>query len=80
MKPPANSLPWAHPAKLPTYNTTVQLSLYSLDFLSTTIDEAHIFRNVGAKHSGALLILEKSIFRFALTATPLQTKTSVGIL
>ncbi|KAF8054096.1 P-loop containing nucleoside triphosphate hydrolase protein [Lyophyllum atratum] len=44
-------------------------------YLSITLDEAHMYRNTGAKHSSALLILERSVLRFVLTATPLQTST-----
>lgn len=53
-------------------------TLYRQDYLSVTLDEAHHFRNYGAKHSAALTILRKSIVRLILTATPLQTATTVS--
>ncbi|KAG6844072.1 hypothetical protein H0H87_009983 [Tephrocybe sp. NHM501043] len=44
-----------------------------MEYLSVTLDKAQAFRNIGAKHSSALLVLEKSTLHFILTATPLQT-------
>jgi hypothetical protein len=57
----------------------VKKTLFGLQYLSVTIDEAHEFRNVGPKHSAALCILELATVRLALTATPLQTSTKVWL-
>ncbi|KAF8057085.1 P-loop containing nucleoside triphosphate hydrolase protein, partial [Lyophyllum atratum] len=74
-KPAAGSLPWLHPSKKTVYETSAPKTLYGQRYLSITLDEAHMYRNTGAKHSSALLILERSVLRFILTATPLQTST-----
>ncbi|RDB15031.1 Protein CHROMATIN REMODELING 5 [Hypsizygus marmoreus] len=74
-KPARDKLPWQHPSPLFTYSTLVSSTLYGQQYMSVTLDEAHAFRNVGPKHSSALLLLEKSILRFIMTATPLQTST-----
>ena len=72
------SLPWALPPLLPlARRADVSKTLFGQQFLSITLDEAHNFRNYGAKHSGALAILDQSIVRLILSATPLQTATKV---
>lgn len=74
---PKGDLPWANPPPLPTYKALVSKTLFGQRYLSITLDEAQGFRNVGAKHSAAFLILQLASFLFILTATPLQTSTKV---
>lgn len=75
------SLPWALPPLLPlAHRADISKTLFGQSFLSITLDEAHNFRNYGAKHSAALAILDQSIIRLVLSATPLQTATKVIIL
>ena len=72
------SLPWALPPLLPlVHRADVSKTLFGQNFLSITLDEAHNIRNYGAKHSAALAILDRSVIRLILTATPLQTGTKV---
>jgi SNF2 family DNA or RNA helicase len=68
-------LPWRKPRRVATYDSMVQKTIFGLNFLSVTIDEAHEFRNVGLKHSAALEILRNAQMRLIMTATPLQTST-----
>jgi hypothetical protein len=79
-KPKGETLPWTDPRVLPTYNALAPKTLYGRSYLSVTIDEAHTFRDIGAKHSSALLILKRSTFRIIMTATPLPTSTKVRII
>ncbi|KAG6903748.1 hypothetical protein DXG01_015172, partial [Tephrocybe rancida] len=74
-KPKSHELPWAVPGKNRKLQVPENATLYGINYLSVTLDEAHAFRNIGAKHASALLILGKSVLRFILTATPLQTST-----
>ncbi|KAF8953874.1 P-loop containing nucleoside triphosphate hydrolase protein [Flammula alnicola] len=74
-KATSSELPWIHPNRLPTFSSTVNNTLYGHKYLTITIDEAHAFRNVGAKHSSALVLMELAAMRFVMTATPLQTST-----
>ncbi|PPQ93015.1 hypothetical protein CVT25_006099 [Psilocybe cyanescens] len=67
--------PWKIPKRFPNYATNVKNTLYGYDYLSVTIDEAHVFRNTGAKHISLLALIERATLRFAMTATPLQTST-----
>ena len=72
------SFPWALPPLLPlARRAEVSKTLFAQNFLSITLDEAHNFRNYGAKHSAALAILDLSVIRLILSATPLQTNTTV---
>jgi hypothetical protein len=61
-KPKGETLPWTDPHVLPTYNALAPKTLYGRSYLSVTIDKAHRFRDIGAKHSSALLILKRSTF------------------
>ena len=72
-------LPWDHPEPIPGANRNLERTLYNQRYLSVTFDEAQGVRNCGPKHSAALLILEQSIVRLVLTATPLQTSTKVNL-
>ncbi|TFK59812.1 hypothetical protein BDN72DRAFT_780239 [Pluteus cervinus] len=67
--------PWMRPERLPSYDVELKTTLFQLKFLSVVIDEAHEFRNLGTKHSAALVILGRSVMRMVMTATPLQTST-----
>ena len=72
-------LPWALPPLLPlAHRADASKTLFGQNFLTVTLDEAHNFRNYGAKHTAALAILDQSIIRLILSATPLQTATKVG--
>lgn len=71
-------LPWDKLKKLATYDQTAKKTLFGLDYLSVTIDEAHEYRNMGPKHLGALAILKKAKVRMVMTATPLKTSTKVS--
>jgi hypothetical protein len=71
-------LPWDKLKRNATYDQTVKKTLFGLEYLSATIDEAHEYRNVGPKHLGALAILKQAKIRIAMTATPLQTSTKVS--
>lgn len=77
VKSSSKELPWRKPTPVIGYDSIVGRTLFGLDFLSVTIDEAHEFRNVGAKHSAALAIVERAKVRLIMTATPLQTSTKV---
>ncbi|GLB33117.1 putative helicase [Lyophyllum shimeji] len=74
-KPPSSELPWVHPPRLANYLTSVGKTLFGQQYFVGTVDEAQVFRNLGPKHSSALLILEQSTLRIVMTATPLQTST-----
>lgn len=68
-----DSLPWRiEKPRKPTDNT-----LYGLRYLTTTIDEAHLYRNQGARHLAAITLLQHTRLRLIMTATPLQTSTKV---
>jgi len=54
-------------------------TLFGQQYLSVTLDEGHIFRNVNAKHSAARLIMKQARVRLVLTATPLHTSTKVSL-
>ena len=77
-KPSSKILPWNRLKKRETYNQAVKNTLFCLQFLSVTVDEAHEFRNMGPKLLGVLEILKLGTVRMILTATPLQTSTKVG--
>ncbi|KAG5634213.1 hypothetical protein H0H81_002857 [Sphagnurus paluster] len=70
---PRDTMPWTHPNKRHNYDTNVKKTLYGQQYLTVTIDKAQAFRNVGMKHSSALVILESAMLRIIMTATPLQT-------
>ncbi|TFK58083.1 hypothetical protein BDN72DRAFT_720003, partial [Pluteus cervinus] len=67
--------PWAKCRRLPSYDSVVKTTLFGQHYLATVVDEAHAFRNVGAKHIAALEVLGQSVLRLIMTATPLQTST-----
>ncbi|KAF8951749.1 P-loop containing nucleoside triphosphate hydrolase protein, partial [Flammula alnicola] len=72
----SGALPWTTPPLLPlNRRANISKTLFGQCYLSTTLDEAHHFRNHGAKHSAALAILGQTTMRLVLTATPLQTAT-----
>lgn len=70
-------MPWEHPEQLDDYDDVVGKTLYGQQWLTIVFDEAQGSRNYGAKHSAALLILERCKIRLILTATPLQTRPEV---
>jgi TATA-binding protein-associated factor len=74
----SSGLPWDHPEPIPGASKNLERTLYNQRYLSVTFDEAQGVRNCGPKHSAALLILEQSVVRLILTATPLQTSTKVS--
>jgi TATA-binding protein-associated factor len=78
LKGSPKELPWKRQKRLLKYDSVVNETLFGLDYLSVTIDEAHEFRNVGPKNLAALSILEKANARLIMTATPLQTSTKVS--
>jgi hypothetical protein len=53
-------------------------TIFDYAYLSVTLDEAHLFRNIGPKHYAALSLLKQGRLRLVLTATPLHTSTKVG--
>jgi len=55
----------------------VNSTLFSQKYLSLVLDEAHEFRNIGAKHSAALAIVGQATLPLIMTATPLLTSTKV---
>ncbi|KAF8153559.1 hypothetical protein BJ912DRAFT_868663 [Pholiota molesta] len=68
--------PWANVDYLDlAFRADVNKTLFGQSFLSVTLDEAHNFRNHGTKHLAALEILDNTIIRLVLSATPLQTAT-----
>ena len=73
-------LPWEPPERLYGYEETVKLTLYGLEFLTVTWDEAQNIRNMGNRHMGALELFNKSLIQLVLTATPLQTSFKVCFL
>ena len=69
-------LPWdLAPAKSSSHPT-----IFDYMYLSVTLDEAHLFRNVGPKHFAALSLLMQAHLRLVLTATPLHTSTKVSLV
>ncbi|TFK17541.1 hypothetical protein FA15DRAFT_734316 [Coprinopsis marcescibilis] len=66
-------LPWDPCSRASGYDTRVNSTLYGLEFLTVTWDEAQGLRNTGTMHLSALLILEQAMVRMILTATPIQT-------
>lgn len=73
------SLPWDLPTPVGNFDALAPTTLFGREYLTCVIDEAQGVRNLGSKHSAALAILEKSIVRLVLTATPLQTSTKVSL-
>ncbi|RXW11304.1 hypothetical protein EST38_g14551, partial [Candolleomyces aberdarensis] len=71
----SRALPWEHPQPNSAYETRLPNTLFGQKYLSIVLDEAQGVRNIGAKHSSALRILEEASVRIVLTATPLQTST-----
>ncbi|KAF9470636.1 hypothetical protein BDN70DRAFT_901952, partial [Pholiota conissans] len=72
----SGSLPWDPlPLRSAKHRPEISKTLFGQRYLSITLDEAHNFRNHGAKHSAALEILKLAIIRLILSATPLQTAT-----
>ncbi|RXW15947.1 hypothetical protein EST38_g9910 [Candolleomyces aberdarensis] len=69
------SLPWDLPERAQAYDARIPSTLYGQRYLTVAIDEAQGLRNLGAKHSSALRILDQGSVRLILTATPLQTST-----
>ncbi|TFK17447.1 hypothetical protein FA15DRAFT_605046 [Coprinopsis marcescibilis] len=70
---PHRALPWDPSERLFTYSARVGLTLYGLEYLTVTWDEAQGIRNAGAKHLAALRLFEQSCLRIIMTATPIQT-------
>ncbi|KAF5366181.1 hypothetical protein D9758_005658 [Tetrapyrgos nigripes] len=70
-KKPKSTLPW----KLPSRKNPPPKSLFDLQFLTVTVDEAHEFQNLGVKHLAVLAAYAQARIRLALTATPLLTST-----
>uniref|UniRef100_A0A0W0GC69 Uncharacterized protein n=1 Tax=Moniliophthora roreri TaxID=221103 RepID=A0A0W0GC69_MONRR len=66
---PAVRRPWELPEQL----QTLQGSLFEQSFLTIILDEAHEFRNLGAKHFAAMRIFQQAHIRLVVTATPLLT-------
>lgn len=71
------TLPWTPPDKNPNFHEIVSKTLFGQRYLSTTVDEAHEFRNVGPKHIALLELLDLSVVRLIGTATPLLTSNAV---
>lgn len=71
------TLPWDPPKELPGSAKKLPNTLYGQRYLTVVFDEAQAVRNPGPKHSSALAVLERSVVRLILTATPLQTSTKV---
>ncbi|TFK16542.1 hypothetical protein FA15DRAFT_607075, partial [Coprinopsis marcescibilis] len=70
---PHRALPWDPSERLFTYGSKVGSTLYGLEYLTVTWDEAQGIRNAGAKHLAALRLFEQSCLRIIMTATPIQT-------
>jgi len=62
---------------MPGASKVIHETLFGYKYLVMALDEAHIFRNNGAKHAAALALLFLAALRLILTATPLQTSTTV---
>ncbi|RXW12447.1 hypothetical protein EST38_g13407 [Candolleomyces aberdarensis] len=69
------ALPWDLPERAPGYAARLPFTIFNQKYLTVVIDEAQGLRNLGAKHSAALRILDQGSVRLILTATPLQTST-----
>jgi hypothetical protein len=54
--------------------------LFGQRYLLVTIDEGHLFRNVGPKHWATLVIVERGLLRLIMMATPLHTSMKVSFL
>ncbi|KAJ3557756.1 hypothetical protein NP233_g11663 [Leucocoprinus birnbaumii] len=65
------SQPWTIPdaKNAKSLNNTI----FDQSFLTVVVDEAHQMRNPGAKHVATLRLLEQSVIRLIMTATPLLT-------
>ena len=72
-----SKLPWDIPPKMPGASKVIHETLFGYKYLVIALDEAHVFRNNGAKHAAALALLILAALRLILTATPLQTSTTV---
>ncbi|TFK16514.1 hypothetical protein FA15DRAFT_742895 [Coprinopsis marcescibilis] len=66
-------LPWDPCEQTRNYPIRVKSTLYGLEYLTVSWDEAQALRNTGPMHLSALLLLEQAKVRMILTATPLQT-------
>ena len=67
-------LPW----DISYTKNSLRQTIFDYAYLSVTLDEAHLFRNIGPKHYAALNLLKQGHLRLILTATPLHTSTKVG--
>ncbi|KAH0583325.1 hypothetical protein H2248_011193 [Termitomyces sp. 'cryptogamus'] len=69
--PKKGARPWE--ISPPTKNAALENTLFGHDYLVTIVDEAHVVRNAGKQHSAILKLLQKSVVRIPMTATPLHT-------
>ncbi|KXN82140.1 SWI/SNF-related matrix-associated actin-dependent regulator [Leucoagaricus sp. SymC.cos] len=65
--------PWT----IQSARASLENTIFSQDFLTITLDEAHHMRNAGNKHSATLRLLHQARIRVIMTATPIHTSYRV---
>jgi hypothetical protein len=65
------------PSELPERTRSLEGTLFSQNYLTVSLDEAHEMRNLGPKYYSALTALKQGRIKLALTATPLLTSPKV---
>ncbi|KAG6875331.1 hypothetical protein C0993_009749 [Termitomyces sp. T159_Od127] len=68
--------PWEIPRL--TKHAVLGNTLMGHRYLVTIVDEAHVVRHAGRQHSAILKVLEGSVVRIPMTATPLHTASKVS--
>ena len=68
--------PWDFPS--PKKNAALENMLMGHNYLVTVVDEAHLVRNAGRQQCAVLKLLERSVVRIPMTATPLHTTSKVS--
>ncbi|THU90177.1 hypothetical protein K435DRAFT_864524 [Dendrothele bispora CBS 962.96] len=63
----------ASPWQLPDRKRKTEGTIFHQKFLSVSVDEMHLMRNVGIRHWSVLALLEQTTVKIGLTATPLLT-------
>ncbi|KAF8500014.1 P-loop containing nucleoside triphosphate hydrolase protein [Hysterangium stoloniferum] len=53
--------------------TTYDRTLFSQDWLTVSLDEAHEMRSIGVKYYSAFALFKQAVVKMTLTGTPLQT-------
>ncbi|KAF5331786.1 hypothetical protein D9758_018091 [Tetrapyrgos nigripes] len=62
--------PWELPKQ---FVRSLDKTIFGQEFLTVTVDEMHLFRNLGARYYSVLALMQKAYVKLGLTGTPLHT-------